>query len=38
MDMILSENFDKTGSSYLRLMNEGLNRFSYFVEEVDDYF
>lgn len=38
MDMILNENFDKTGSSYLRLMNEGLNRFSYFVEEVDDYF
>lgn len=38
MDMILSESFDKTGSSYLRLMNEGLNRFSYFVEEVDDYF
>ena len=38
MEMILSENFDKTGSSYLRLMNEGLNRFSYFVEEVDDYF
>ena len=38
MDMILSENFDKTGSSYLRLMNEGLNRFSYFVEELDDYF
>ena len=38
MDMILSENFDKTGSSYLRLMNEGLNRFSYSVEEVDDYF
>lgn len=38
MDMILSENFDKTGSSYLRLMNEGLNRFSYFVEEVDNYF
>lgn len=38
MDMILSENFDKTGSSYLRLMNEGLNRFSYFVEEVNDYF
>lgn len=38
MAMILSENFDKTGSSYLRLMNEGLNRFSYFVEEVDDYF
>lgn len=38
MDMILSENFDKTGSSYLRLMNEGLNRFSYFVEEVYDYF
>lgn len=38
MDMILSENFDKTGSSYLRLMNVGLNRFSYFVEEVDDYF
>ena len=38
MDMILSENFDKTGSSYLRLMNEGLNSFSYFVEEVDDYF
>ncbi len=38
MDMILSENFDKTGSSYLRLMNEGLNRFNYFVEEVDDYF
>lgn len=38
LEMILSENFDKTGSSYLRLMNEGLNRFSYFVEEVDDYF
>lgn len=38
MDMILSESFDKTGSSYLRLMNEGLNRFSYFIEEVDDYF
>lgn len=38
LEMILSENFDKTGSSYLRLMNEGLNRFSYFVEEVDNYF
>lgn len=37
LEMVISENFGKTGKSYLRLMNEGLNRFDYFTEEVDDY-
>ena len=37
LEMVISENFNKTGKSYLRLMNEGLNRFDYFTEEVDDY-
>lgn len=38
LDMIINENFGKTGKSYLRLMEKGLSRFDYSVEEVDDYF
>lgn len=34
---MLTENFSKTGKSYLRLLNEGLGRFSYYAEVVNDY-
>lgn len=38
LDMVINENFGKTGKSFLRLMEKGLARFDYSVEEVDDYF
>ena len=36
--MLLSENFDKTGKAFLRLIENNLPRFEYSVEECDNFF
>ena len=37
LEMLLSENFDKTGKSFLRLIDNNIPRFEYSVEECDNY-
>lgn len=37
LEMLLSENFDKTGKAFLRLIENNLPRFEYSVEECDNY-
>ncbi len=38
LEMLLSENFDKTGKTFLRLIENNLPRFEYSVEECDNFF
>lgn len=38
LEMLLSENFDKTGKAFLRLIENNLPRFEYSVEECDNFF
>lgn len=38
IEMLLSENFDKTGKSFLRLIENNLPRFEYSTEVCDEYF
>ena len=37
LEMILSENFDKTGKSFLRFIENNIPRFEYSIEECDNH-